>query len=167
MAIWFKMGALLPFVPSICEDKPIVRLPFFNSPTEESDGRRTALECHCSWISSLCTIPQIAGPAFISPVDAEGDVRAKDSVALNALSRVLGEQAAISLDAVLFDNVAADTTRSVGLLAGVVPIGATAGGGTAAMVGDVALLADAIGTAGGDPNRMTPPVRRCPATGVG
>jgi hypothetical protein len=66
------------------------------------------------------------------------------------IGRLLSEQAGKSLDAVLFDNVAADTTRPAGLLNGVTPITATAGGGLVAIATDLANIADAIATAGGN-----------------
>jgi hypothetical protein len=66
------------------------------------------------------------------------------------ISRLLSEQAGKSLDAVLFDNVAASSARPAGLLNGVSPIGATAGGGLAAIAGDLANIADDIATAGGN-----------------
>jgi hypothetical protein len=66
------------------------------------------------------------------------------------ISRLIGEQASKSLDAVVYDNVAADATRPAGLLNGVTPIAATAGGGLVAIATDLANIADAIATAGGN-----------------
>jgi hypothetical protein len=66
------------------------------------------------------------------------------------IGRGISEQAGKSLDAVLFDSVAADATRPAGLLNGVGAIGATAGGGLAAIATDLANIADAIATAGGN-----------------
>lgn len=54
----------------------------------------------------------------------------------------------LSTDAVVFDNVAASAIRDAGLLNGVSPITATAGGGLTALVGDVGKLADALADAG-------------------
>jgi HK97 family phage major capsid protein len=63
------------------------------------------------------------------------------------IGHVLSEATAKSLDAALFSNTAGDDTRPAGLLAGVTPITATAGGGLA-MVTDVGNLAGAIADAG-------------------
>jgi hypothetical protein len=59
------------------------------------------------------------------------------------------DAAARGLDAVVFDAVAASATRPAGLLNGVTPIAATAGGGETAMAADIGNLVGAIGTAGG------------------
>ncbi|WP_256806330.1 hypothetical protein [Bradyrhizobium sp. Bra64] len=72
------------------------------------------------------------------------------------IGRVLSEQAGKSLDAVLFDAIAADDDRPAGLLNGVAPIAAAAGLTTAfdAAKTDLANLAAALATAGCDPERM-------------
>jgi hypothetical protein len=49
-----------------------------------------------------------------------------------------------ALDAALFSSTAGDTARPPGLLVGVTPITATAGGGTAAMTKDIAALVEAV-----------------------
>jgi hypothetical protein len=58
---------------------------------------------------------------------------ANPETATAIIGRVLSEAAAKSLDAYVFDNVAGDAVRPPGLLNGVTPIAATAGGGTNAM----------------------------------
>lgn len=52
----------------------------------------------------------------------------------------------------MFSTTAADTTRPAGILNGVTPLTATAGGGLAALTGDLKLLAGAIADAGGGAN---------------
>jgi hypothetical protein len=70
------------------------------------------------------------------------------NTASSIIGTIISEQAAKSLDAAVFDTAAADATRPAGLLNGVAPIAATAGGGQGAMVTDVAKLAQAISDAG-------------------
>lgn len=75
--------------------------------------------------------------------DAEGIVR-------TAMSEAAGK----SLDAAVFSTTAASAIRPAGILNGVTPITATAGGGTTAMVADIKALVGAIVTAGGGANVM-------------
>lgn len=70
------------------------------------------------------------------------------------IGRVLSEQAGKSLDAVVFDAVAADDDRPAGLLNGVVPLAASASTGVVAMTEDLRSIAAAMATAGADPERM-------------
>jgi hypothetical protein len=65
------------------------------------------------------------------------------------ISRMLTQKAGTSLDAVVFDAVAADEVRVAGLLNGVSDLGATA-----TMVGDIAKLGAAVADAGGDVETM-------------
>lgn len=69
------------------------------------------------------------------------------------IGRLLSEQAGKSLDAVVFDNVAADTVRPAGLLNGVAPLAASAASGLIALVEDLRNLAAALSTAGLDADR--------------
>ena len=67
-----------------------------------------------------------------------------------AIIRVaMGEAAAKAFDAAVFSTTAASALRPAGLLNGVTPITATAGGGYAAMLADIKALVAAIVTAGG------------------
>jgi hypothetical protein len=61
---------------------------------------------------------------------------------------VLINSLALSLDAVLFSNAAGSPVAPPGLLAGITPLGATTGGGSAAMVADIAALAGAVAPIG-------------------
>jgi hypothetical protein len=70
------------------------------------------------------------------------------------IGRLLSEQATKSLDTVLLDGTASSATRSAGLLNGVSTLGATSGGGIAAMSADLGKIANAIGAAACDPDRM-------------
>jgi hypothetical protein len=70
------------------------------------------------------------------------------------IGRLLSEQATKSLDTVLLDGNAASATRSAGLLNGVSTLGATSGGGVAAMATDLGLIAKALAAAGCDPDRL-------------
>lgn len=64
------------------------------------------------------------------------------------ISRVLNEQAAVSLDAAAFDAAAADTVRPAGLLNGVTPITASTNTSTVgAMAEDIGNIAAALTTA--------------------
>jgi hypothetical protein len=60
------------------------------------------------------------------------------------LRQGMADDTANTLDTKLLDNVAGSTTRPAGLLNGVTPIAATAGGGPAALAGDLGNLAAAI-----------------------
>jgi hypothetical protein len=62
---------------------------------------------------------------------------------------LMNDAAARQLDAAMFSTSAATSVAPAGLLNGVTPIAATAGGGIAAMTGDIAKLVGAIHTAGG------------------
>ena len=70
------------------------------------------------------------------------------------IGRALSDAAMKQLDAIVFDNVAGAGSRPSGLLNGVTPIGATAGGGLNAMAGDLAALAGALTDAGVDAEAM-------------
>jgi hypothetical protein len=70
------------------------------------------------------------------------------------IGRVMSEQAGKSLDAVVFDTNAADSVRPAGLLNGVTPITPTAGGGLNALAQDIGNIAQAVATAGCDPDSL-------------
>jgi Phage capsid family len=60
------------------------------------------------------------------------------------LTQLLRENAALALDASLFSTTAGSASRPAGILNGVTPLGATAGGHDAALTDDLAALAAAI-----------------------
>jgi hypothetical protein len=66
------------------------------------------------------------------------------------ISRALSGKTATTFDSYVFDNVAASSTRPAGLLNGISTLGATAGGGLAAIAGDLGKIADNAVAAGGD-----------------
>jgi hypothetical protein len=65
------------------------------------------------------------------------------------ISELMEDAAAKALDSSIFSTVAVSAVQPAGILNGVTPITATAGGGTAAMVSDIGNLFGAIGDAGG------------------
>ena len=65
------------------------------------------------------------------------------------VSAAMRENIAAGLDTLAFDATAADTARPAGLRAGVGGLTATSGGGLAALVGDLAQLANAVSAVGG------------------
>lgn len=74
---------------------------------------------------------------------------ARSSAAEAVISTLLREDAALGLDAALFSSAAAIEGESpAGLLAGVTPIAAAAGGGIVAMEADLTALAGAVTAAG-------------------
>jgi hypothetical protein len=81
--------------------------------------------------------------AAMSAEDAEQTIRI-----------LLEDAAAKALDASLFSDAAASAVRPAGLLNGVTAIGATAGGGVNAMVGDLRNLVGALSDAGGGSDVM-------------
>jgi hypothetical protein len=70
--------------------------------------------------------------------------QANAQTAESIIRTALEETAAVALDAKVFSADAASASAPAGLLNGVTPIAATAGGGVAAMVGDLKLLAGAL-----------------------
>jgi hypothetical protein len=75
------------------------------------------------------------------------DLAAEDAEAL--VEELMRDAAAKALDASIFSNTAASSLRPAGILNGVAAIGATAGGGLTAFLGDVKALVSAIHGAGG------------------
>jgi capsid protein len=63
------------------------------------------------------------------------------------ITQMLRESTAVALDASIFSTTAASTARPAGILAGIAAKTATAGGGDAAMLGDLELLSAAIADA--------------------
>lgn len=64
-----------------------------------------------------------------------------------SLRTLLGEDLGLAIDAVLLGNAAASASAPAGLLNGVTPLTATAGGGTNALLGDIKKLVAAIAPA--------------------
>jgi hypothetical protein len=62
----------------------------------------------------------------------------------------LAENLSLGLDAILFDNIAVDTTRPAGLLYGVSATAATASGTNEAMITDIGALASAVAPIAGE-----------------
>jgi Phage capsid family len=68
--------------------------------------------------------------------------------AIESVSRALiSEATSLSLDAALFSNATDDGAHPAGILAGITPLTATAGGGQVALVGDIEQLVAALVTA--------------------
>jgi hypothetical protein len=65
------------------------------------------------------------------------------------VKQTLGEAAGLSLDLAMFSNAAGDATKPPGLFAGITPLTAATGGGTAAMFADIMNLFGALAAAGG------------------
>jgi hypothetical protein len=63
------------------------------------------------------------------------------------MNTIVGESLALTIDGVLLDSGAVSATRPAGLLNGVTPLTATAGGGFTALLGDVKQLTAAIAPA--------------------
>jgi hypothetical protein len=117
------------------------------------------------FVAEAAPIPVIAGDfdstpigpvfktAFIVGLSNELEFSTPEN-ASQIIGRALADAASKQLDAVVFDNVAGAGTRPSGLLNGIAPITATAGGGINAMAGDVAALAGALSDAGVDAENM-------------
>jgi hypothetical protein len=94
------------------------------------------------------TLGPVSKLSFSAIFTAELEKYAVRSAA-NILQVGLLEKSATALDTVGFDNVAATLgTRPAGLLNGLSTLGATAGGGLAALAGDIGKIATAMTTAG-------------------
>jgi hypothetical protein len=91
--------------------------------------------------------------AFIVGLSNELEFSSPENVAA-VIGRALSDAAMKQLDAVVFDNVAGAGSRPSGLLNGVTPITATAGGGVNAMATDIGNLAGALADAGVDTESM-------------
>jgi hypothetical protein len=74
----------------------------------------------------------------------------ESSAAESVLTDMLRESVSFSLDASVFSTLAATDARPAGILNGIAGLTATAGGGTAAMEGDLEKLATAVSDAAGD-----------------
>lgn len=74
----------------------------------------------------------------------------ESSAAEQVFAAMVRENVAAALDASFFSNAAATTARPAGILNGIGALAATAGGGEAAMVGDLDKLATAISDAAGE-----------------
>lgn len=86
--------------------------------------------------------------AALAAITGELDsLSAEDAQAL--ITDLMDDAAARALDATMFSTSAATSAAPAGLLNGVAPLAATAGGGVGAMAGDLAKLAGAIQGAGG------------------
>jgi hypothetical protein len=81
----------------------------------------------------------------------------ESSAAETVLTTMLRESVSFSLDATVFSTLAATTARPAGILNGIAGLTATAGGGTAAMEGDLEQLAAAVSDAVGDVVLITHP----------
>ena len=86
---------------------------------------------------------KLAVLAYYSEELAEQSVPSIEKV----LRQGMADDTSITLDTKLLDSVAGSALRPPGLLNGVTPITATAGGGTAALAGDLGALAAAIPSA--------------------
>jgi hypothetical protein len=74
---------------------------------------------------------------------------------------LMREAASVALDKAVFSTTAASAIRPAGILNGVTPLTATAGGGQAALLGDLGALVGALTTAGGGARVMifAPPAK--------
>jgi hypothetical protein len=100
------------------------------------------------------TVGPVRKLAFIVGLTRELENATPEGAAI-ILGRLLAESAAKGLDAAVFDNNAASTSRPAGLLYGVTPLVSTAAGsGLDAAATDVAKLAGAFADAGINPQNM-------------
>jgi hypothetical protein len=90
---------------------------------------------------------------ILSAVTAELETANPES-ASQIIGRLLAASAEKGIDVVAFGTAAEDAAQPAGLLHNVTPIAPTAGGGSAAMTGDIAALAAAIAAAGLDASDM-------------
>jgi hypothetical protein len=80
--------------------------------------------------------------------------RAGPESASVSIGHLLGQAAAKAIDAVAFDAAPVDDIRPPGLLNGVTPLTPTAGGGLAAIAGDLGTIAKAMADANVDPEDL-------------
>lgn len=110
------------------------------------------------WIGELSAFPVKAfsltssaiGPTrkLISSVVVSREL-AESSNGEEVVGQLLSEDIGASLDASVFSATAASSLRPAGILNGIAPLTATAGGGEAALRGDLALVAGAVAAATG------------------
>lgn len=92
----------------------------------------------------------VLGPATkLAIISAFTQELAERSAVESAVTTILREDAASSLDATIFSNVAASASRPAGILNGITPLTATAGGTATAMATDIRALISAVVAAGG------------------
>jgi hypothetical protein len=72
----------------------------------------------------------------------------QSSAAESIVRMVMVNSLALSLDGALLSNVAGDAVRPPGLMAGISPLTPTAGGGSTALIADLAALAGAVAPIG-------------------
>ena len=86
----------------------------------------------------------ILRPRKLSVISTYSREMAESSNIEAVVRATLGEAVGLALDAQMFSSTAGDATKPPGLFAGVSPIAATTGGGTAAMVADIGNLFAAL-----------------------
>jgi hypothetical protein len=120
-------------------------------------GRTTNPQVAAQWVGEgfaapLKMVPLVPGPTLKQNklVTLTSFTREQvDSSNIEVFVRTaLSEALALSLDAKMFSADAASSVAPAGLLAGVAPLAATAGGGVNAMAGDIKALAAALAVAG-------------------
>jgi hypothetical protein len=104
-------------------------------------------------VLNFTTASTVVGPVkkilVMSAITSELE-QAGPELASVVIARVLADVANKSVDAVAFGTAAGDAVKPPGLLFGVSPITATAGGGAGAMAADLSALVAAIAAAGID-----------------
>lgn len=120
--------------------------------------RRSGSPAALAWVEEGQPIPARAptvGSTTVGPMKklaatvALSRELARRSAALDAIAFMLREDAATSLDGSIFSDAAASDARPAGLLNGVTPLTATAGGGVDALNTDLMRLAAAVAAGGG------------------
>jgi hypothetical protein len=109
---------------------------------------------------SAATLGPVKKLALVEVLTSELDGASAESAEL-IIRTIMSEAAAKALDAAVFSTAAASSSRPAGILNGVTPLTATAGGGAAALLGDIGLLIAALTTAGGGTRVMifAPPAK--------
>ncbi len=102
---------------------------------------------------SGATLGPVKKIVILSAVTRELEMASPDG-ATEIIGRLLGVSAEKGIDAVAFSTAAATDAAPAGLLHGVTPITATAGGGLGAMGDDLANIVDVISDAGLDASTM-------------
>ena len=111
-----------------------------------------------AWVaegSSASMVQPVLGSVVVGPLKkilfgaaCTGELESyTPQTASRVIEATLSEAAALAIDSALLDNAAADAVRPAGLLNGWSTLGATAGGGLAALVSDLGKIAGAMSTA--------------------
>src|SRR5262245_19282857 len=121
-------------------------------------GRALSAAAAGAWVAEGAAVPvralsftnaAVLRPRKLAVLTVVSRELAESSNIEPVIRQTLGEATGLALDLALFSNFAGDATKPPGLLAGLTPLTAATGGGSAAMDTDIGNLFAALAAAGG------------------